>query len=98
MTGLIGIVHGIDAIGEVTWRDCRCRREIFMPHRKSCTRSRIAGGGHEWESPKAGASAFSPSFEDGGSCRIDDIDVIFGKHNFAALVGERAQADEGMGK
>ena len=41
---------------------------------------------------------FPPSVEDAGTCGVDDVDVIFGKNNFAALVGERAQADEGMGK
>jgi hypothetical protein len=91
MTSLIGIVNGIDAIGKVTWGDCRWSLS-------QCTRRRATGGGSEWKPPETGAYTLSPSFEDAASCGIDDLHVIFGENNFAALVGKWAQADEGMGK
>ena len=95
---MIGIVNSIDAIGKIGRGDRRWGTEVPERLLSIITRSKITGGEHEWKTPETGAIAFSPSFEDADSCGIDGIDVIFGKHNFAALVGKRAQADEGMGK
>ncbi len=96
---MIGIINSINAIGNKIDRgDHRWGTEVPEHHLSSITRSKITGGRIEWKTPEMGALAFSSSFEDADSCGTNDINVIFGKNNFAALVGKWAQADEGMGK
>jgi hypothetical protein len=48
--------------------------------------------------PKLGAIKVPPTLEDGVAIRMEDCDQCLVEDNLAALVGERAQTDEGMGK
>ncbi len=48
--------------------------------------------------PKLGAIKVLPTFEDRVAVRMEDCDQCLVKDNLAALVGKRAQTDEGMGK
>ena len=50
------------------------------------------------ELPKLGAIKVLPTFEDGVAIGIEDCDHCLVKDNLAALVGKRAQTNEGMGK
>jgi hypothetical protein len=52
----------------------------------------------EWELPKLGTVKVLPTFEDGVAVRMEDCDRCLVEDNLAALVGKRAQIDEGMGK
>ncbi len=52
----------------------------------------------ERELPKLGAVKVPPTFEDGAAVGMEDCDQYLVKDNLAALVGKRAQTDEGMGK
>jgi hypothetical protein len=52
----------------------------------------------ERELLKPGAVKVSPTFEDMMAIGMEDCDRCLVKDNLAALVGERAQTDEGMGK
>jgi hypothetical protein len=48
--------------------------------------------------PQPGAIKVLPTFEDGVAIRMEDSDRCLVKDNLAALVGKRAQTNEGMGK
>ncbi len=56
------------------------------------------GGSSERESPKPGAAKVPPIFEDGVAVGMKDCGRCLVEDNFAALVGERSQTDEGTGK
>jgi hypothetical protein len=48
--------------------------------------------------PKPGAVKVLQTFEDGVAVGMEDCDQCLAKDNLAALVGKRAQTDEGMEK
>ncbi len=52
----------------------------------------------ERELPRLGAIKVPPTFEDGVAVRIKDCDQCLVEDNLEALVGKRAQTNEGMGK
>jgi hypothetical protein len=52
----------------------------------------------EKELPKTGAVQIPPIFEDRVVVGMEDCDRCLVEDNLAALVGERAQTNEGMGK
>ncbi len=47
---------------------------------------------------KLGAVKVPPTFEDGVTIGMEDCDQCLAEDNLAALVGKRAQIDDGMGK
>jgi hypothetical protein len=52
----------------------------------------------ERELPKSGAVKVLPTFKDGVAVGMEDCDQCLVEDNLAALVGKRAQTDEGMGE